>query len=349
MQVTVIIPCSPPHEYLLPRALISCTAQTVSVDTIVVRDTKRRGPGWARNVALQRVTTEYVVFLDADDELAPTFVERCLVAVQSNGYVYTDWKQGDTVIEAPCRPWTNQTWHVVTTLLRTEDVRRVGGFDETLVGAEDTEFYVKLWTSGVCGKRVREPLFIYHEGGERGRTTRFGPQLKSIQDLISQRYGGIAMAENCNSCGGDTPTPTTPPAGEKQLNDVLAQATWGGNRQERGRVTGRLYPRTGNGKQVWVDARDVDAMPHLFRRVRNEMPPPLPTPQPVVSRKPTMTVLDPDAIELEQPETDMRALAEAMLGPLGKPEPMKHSQPVDPVAARPNVARVRQLAGQVHA
>ena len=78
------------------------------------------------------------------------------------------------------------------------------------------------------------------------------------------------------SCCGQTPPNDNAPAGEPEANDVLAVALWAGNRQQRGRMTGRLYPRTGNGKQVWIDPRDVDAMPNLFRRVNVDPLPPLP-------------------------------------------------------------------------
>lgn len=65
-------------------------------------------------------------------------------------------------------------------------------------------------------------------------------------------------------CGGVDPGPMEP--SEAGLpGDILVQASWSGNRQEIGVVSGRLYPRTGNFKQVWVDARDAKARPDLWR------------------------------------------------------------------------------------
>lgn len=64
-------------------------------------------------------------------------------------------------------------------------------------------------------------------------------------------------------CGGDG-TPVHKPAGVQLENDVLAIANWGGNRTFIGRVTGRAYPRTGNGKTVWVDPLDLAAMKELL-------------------------------------------------------------------------------------
>jgi glycosyltransferase involved in cell wall biosynthesis len=66
-------------------------AQTVdcAIETLV--DYGGRGAGWARNRLLERVSTPFVVFLDADDYIEPNFVERCLAVWQPGRYVYTDW------------------------------------------------------------------------------------------------------------------------------------------------------------------------------------------------------------------------------------------------------------------
>lgn len=68
-------------------------------------------------------------------------------------------------------------------------------------------------------------------------------------------------------CCGVGATDDLPPVGEKQPGDVLGRAMWGGNRRERGTVTGRLYERVGNGATTWVDPRDIQARPLLWQEV----------------------------------------------------------------------------------
>ena len=68
-------------------------------------------------------------------------------------------------------------------------------------------------------------------------------------------------------CCGDTQQGPTGPDNEPQAGDVLAQSQWHGNRQERGRVTGRIYPRTSFPKLMYVSASDVDAAPQHWKRV----------------------------------------------------------------------------------
>jgi hypothetical protein len=80
-------------------------------------------------------------------------------------------------------------------------------------------------------------------------------------EKLSERYAG-KMA-----CCGKTDKGDDAPMGQRQPGDVLAAALWGGNRKERGRATGRRYPRTGNGKQVWVAPADINASPSLWQAV----------------------------------------------------------------------------------
>ena len=86
---TVVIPVwGPRYVASLARAITSVRAQDADVPiivadnasevevpeapgTIVVRSRRRLSVGEARNLGLERVETEYVVILDADDELIP--------------------------------------------------------------------------------------------------------------------------------------------------------------------------------------------------------------------------------------------------------------------------------------
>lgn len=265
MDVTVVIPIGPGHETVAQRAVASVQAQTVPTVVVTVRDTDGRGPGWARNEGLRQVTTPWVLFLDADDWLEPHAVDSLLqAAAQHPGmYVYSDWYAGEIHVNAPQTgfAWCGGTWHAVTALLPTAWVRTVDGFNDTLPGGEDTDFYLNLITSRRCGVRLPEPLLHYSADGQRGKTFVNRPDFEQIMLGIRARYANRGQHMAC--CGQ---TVAAPDSGDRQNGDVLAVALWGGNRREHGRATGRLYPRTGNGKTAWVDPRDIDAAPHLWRR-----------------------------------------------------------------------------------
>lgn len=92
--VAVCIPSIPPREHLLwRRALPSVRSQTHDVDETIIRiDTHGRGAGHSRNVAWRTTTTDFVAFLDDDDEFMPQHVERCLAAaVEHDADVVYPW------------------------------------------------------------------------------------------------------------------------------------------------------------------------------------------------------------------------------------------------------------------
>ena len=46
---------------------------------------------------------------------------------------------------------------------------------------------------------------------------------------------------------------------------VQVQTLWDGNKRVRGRQTGNLYERSGNGKIICIDPKDAAQSPELFR------------------------------------------------------------------------------------
>jgi hypothetical protein len=77
--VAVCIPTIPPREHLLRRAMISVGQQTHQPDQVIVQtDDDGQGAGPTRNQTWQQARTQYVAFLDDDDEFMPTHLADCL-------------------------------------------------------------------------------------------------------------------------------------------------------------------------------------------------------------------------------------------------------------------------------
>lgn len=290
-KATFIIPIGPYHIDIAQRAIESAQLQTVPSTVIYVHDHDGKGPSWARNRGLEQCKSEFVVFLDADDWVEPTFVERCLSVWQPGRYVYTDWaKEDGATVSAYEEPWCEDLqWHPITALLPRAAVDEVGGFDD-LPGGEDTEFYWALTRRVRCCPLVlHEPLFHYSNQGQRsktwlGITDQQGPvdftgnaNYTAHMQLVQGRYGQMG-------CCRDQATVVS----NDYLPDgvgVLARATWGGNKPVIGRATGTRYPRTGNGAHLYVHPEDIKAMPTMFRAVEEVAPAPVQAPEPV---KPTV-------------------------------------------------------------
>lgn len=85
LTVTVAIPTIPPRKQLLARAVASVHAQTRPADAIIVEvDNNGDGAGPTRNLAWQAADTDYVAFLDDDDEFLPDHLQACMSAAKAN-------------------------------------------------------------------------------------------------------------------------------------------------------------------------------------------------------------------------------------------------------------------------
>lgn len=272
---TVVIPYTKAHEHLVEQAIASVEAQTIKTCWQSMLDATQRGAGWARNLLAlddyspSGIYTDFIVFLDADDTLAPTFVEDCLRAYETGKYVYTSWMCGN-VLRKPnlCVERGHEDdyrSHLVTTLYPTEVFRALGGFDETLPGHEDVDFYLRSQQAGYCGVYLDKPLVNYTEHGQRSKLFNTRPDKKDIMDRVYLKNGGN---RTIMACCGQPGVQQQIVIGEAQPGDVMAETLWAGMRSEVGYSTGRVY-RGGNGSQVPVAPADLAQMDHLFREIKS--------------------------------------------------------------------------------
>lgn len=311
--LTICVPVGPGHEDIANRAKDSVRAQTVPVRGDAYYDTEGKGAGYARNQLLARVQTPYVAFLDADDYLLPEFAERMLqhqATVEAQGkYTYSgyrapEWDKNskptgglvDVIPPDECYcPDSGYQVHLISALFRTEWAQAVGGFDESLPGSEDTDFFMKLHVSGHCGVLLPEILLFWDINGEnrRGKRFYFNPNKAQIMQEIIGRY----PRENMSCCGGNPVLPNGP-AGERQNGDIQARVLGPTFIVYVGKGTGRVYENVGYGQIVWASPLDVDADPTRFQRYA----PPPPTPE-----KPAQTVTEIAEFMQNQAQPEVKA------------------------------------------
>lgn len=136
VDVTVVIPAIPTRQRLLQRALTSVYAQTVQPAMINVhQDENRLGAPANRDMAVGNADTEWLAFLDDDDELLPDHLRLLLAAAEKTDadlvYPWFNVIGGtDPFPQWEGVPWNNRTPHQVpiTFLVKTEAYREVGGF-----------------------------------------------------------------------------------------------------------------------------------------------------------------------------------------------------------------------------
>lgn len=277
---TVITPCAPEHQQYLSAAIASVNAQTIETEHVIFMDKQHRGAGYARNEAAKNVTSDFLIFLDADDTLEPTFVEEYLAAYNKGQYVYGAWFEGERVMRPrACNPFLEHDfddgrgkiggYHHVTTLIPTAIFKALGGFDTELPGMEDVDLFMRIHHNHICGVYLDKPLFTYNYTGENSRSHLFRkhPDYHDIVRMIYERNGGINGMANCGICGGGE-APAVQTSG-RQPGDVPVETLYAPMSQV-GRGTGRWYDRKDHqfmGQVIYVDPLDAEKMPDLFRRV----------------------------------------------------------------------------------
>lgn len=80
--VAIIIPSIPAREKMLKRALASIEAQEgfAPADVLVMLDEEREGSATMRNLALEKISEPWIMFLDDDDEFLPNHFKVLLAA-----------------------------------------------------------------------------------------------------------------------------------------------------------------------------------------------------------------------------------------------------------------------------
>ena len=201
--VAVIIPC---YKYanVLGRAIKSVLAQTIPPEEIVVVDDgtpddsvkevmkdfpqvkfiqqPNSGVAAARNNGILETKSKYIVCLDADDTIAPEFVETCVRGLENDRSIYIAYTRLMTV--DPTGYTQESRWpreykfdeqlkknNQVPTccMFRRTMWERLGGYRQRYApkgaGCEDAEFWLRAGAYGMGAKIVDDrPLFIYSAG-----------------------------------------------------------------------------------------------------------------------------------------------------------------------------------------
>jgi glycosyltransferase involved in cell wall biosynthesis len=180
--ITVVIPSIPPRQKMLTRALRSVSAQRRKADVVVTQiDNDKVGAALNRDRGLAQVETEWVAFLDDDDELYSHHLEFLYDhAIETDAdlvYPWFDVGSGgtDPFPQFEGRPWSNENPHQIpiTFLVKTEVAKEIGGFsggwndtgatdDLGNRAGEDWHFTMKLVEAGHKIVHLNERTWIWH-------------------------------------------------------------------------------------------------------------------------------------------------------------------------------------------
>ena len=204
IEVTIIMPCYNQAEYIAD-SINSVLAQTFKnweciiiddgstdnsanvVATFLEKDRrikyfriKNGGPSNARNFGIQQATSIYILPLDSDDKISPTYVEECLKTIKSSPAIKLAYGAGEK-FGLVNGIWLLKKYDYKTLLFgncihpcgmfRKTDWEAAGGYDVTMrEGIEDWEFWINLLDEN-AQVIMLENITFYWRVKEVSRTT----------------------------------------------------------------------------------------------------------------------------------------------------------------------------------
>lgn len=174
----------------------------IDVPQVTVLHQQNNGLPAARNAGIAASAAEFVVTLDADDELRPVFLERLgdrLRDMPEAGYAHC-WAElyGDFSAIWATRPYNPYQLLLSNSVVGCVVMRRqawssVGGYDESLrSGNEDWDLWIRMSAAGWIGVLVREPLFRYRKHGVSmsvDTESEYESTLEALTQRLPEIYG----------------------------------------------------------------------------------------------------------------------------------------------------------------
>ena len=200
-EITVIMPCYNYAHYIKEtidslknstykkwNCIIVNDGSTDDSENVIfnlIKDDKRfvyikqpnKGLSGARNIGIRAANTKYILCLDPDDKISPTYIE--------NGIKYLNEHEDVTLYYGKAKMFyddgTEEDWNLPkysyeqliysnciysAFIYRKKDYERIGGYDENMRGYEDWEFLVRLLSDNRKIYMTDDVVFYYrrHDG-----------------------------------------------------------------------------------------------------------------------------------------------------------------------------------------
>ncbi len=142
--------------------------------------TQNNGVVKARNLGIKLSRTKYITFVDPDDSLENTFLEKCFLLASTYDKNLALIHPDVAISNHENKIWETEEMSYEKLLLRNsipisclinlKILKKVGGFStEQELGYEDWELWVRIAGRGYHSKRIPEPLFKYSFNEYTGR------------------------------------------------------------------------------------------------------------------------------------------------------------------------------------
>jgi glycosyltransferase involved in cell wall biosynthesis/2-polyprenyl-3-methyl-5-hydroxy-6-metoxy-1,4-benzoquinol methylase len=222
------------------QRLIDAVSEASSKLRLLLQDQPYRA-GANRNFGISHARGKYICCLDADDRIAPTYIEKAVFVLERSGYgvvspglqFFGDRSDVWTPHERPtldmlldgnnaltCAVYSKELWH------------KAGGYRDTDPATghvhEDWLFWVRLAALGARFIGIREPLFHYRSHGNT-LSNRSDVLDNEIQKLLIRRFNEDVLTEDALQAArvASASPPVRPPQSFAARRDFHVQAATG--------------------------------------------------------------------------------------------------------------------------
>ncbi|WP_341887416.1 glycosyltransferase [Variovorax sp. YR752] len=266
--VSIVIPCFN-YGHLVGEAIRSVEAQTFTDIEIIVVEGGSSSPesrqrlidavstaspklrlllqdqpyraGANRNFGISHARGKYICCLDADDRIAPTYIEKAVFMLEHSGYgvvspglqFFGDRSDVWTPHERPTLDMLLDGNNALTCAVYSKEFwRKAGGYRDTdpTTGHvhEDWLFWVRLAALGARFIGIREPLFHYRSHGNT-LSNRSDVLDNEIQKLLVRRFNDDVLTEDALQSvrSASASPPVRPPQSFAARRDFHVQAATG--------------------------------------------------------------------------------------------------------------------------
>ncbi len=180
----------------------------------VLRNEAPQGACHARNLALAAANGEFITGLDDDDAFAPerveellsTFREReqqqplscvasCITEVTANGQITRQFDHGSITLNM-MRHYNFIGNQVLT---RTEYLRKIGGFDESMPAMQDYDTWLRLMEQFGPAFKIKNANYLWYTDHEQNRITKSSEKRARAFDTFLQKHRHNMTKNQLNS------------------------------------------------------------------------------------------------------------------------------------------------------
>ncbi|MBZ4417772.1 glycosyltransferase [Myxococcus sp. RHSTA-1-4] len=177
-----------------------------ALDLRIIRK-RNGGLSSARNAGLRVARGRYILPLDPDDLIEPTFLEKTVSVMEdSPGLAYVTslvayFRESPENIVGGWIPsgldrdalWVVNVASTCTALMERRLVEELGGYDEWLTSYEDWDVFSRMAERGLTGSVIPEPLFLYRLRSDSMTHTLRLTERQQMLSYLSNKHPTLAL------------------------------------------------------------------------------------------------------------------------------------------------------------